>query len=185
MTSKPSKFIIVPGNGCTPVEDCNWYLSVADELKKLGFKVMLKDMPDPYGARESKWIPFIQKDLECDSQSIIIGHSSGAEAAMRLAEQQKVLGLILVSACHTDLGLKSERLSGYYSREWKWDQIKKNTNWIIQLHSKDDHLVPIEEGNFVAKSLGSEYHVFEEEGHFLTDEFPQLIEIIKKKLNLK
>ena len=33
---------------------------------------------------------------------------------MRFAEQYQVYGIVLVSACHTDLGLKSERIAGYY-----------------------------------------------------------------------
>lgn len=44
------------------------------------------------------------------------GHSSGAEAAMRFAETHHVKGLVLVSACVTDLGDENERLSGYYNR---------------------------------------------------------------------
>ena len=42
----------------------------------------------------------------------------GAEAGMRLLETTRVLGLVLVSACHTDLGVESEREAGYYSRPW-------------------------------------------------------------------
>ena len=61
-------------------------------------------MPDPNDAKESIWIPFIIETLNCDASTIIFGHSSGAEAAMRLLENHKVKGCILVSACHTDLG---------------------------------------------------------------------------------
>jgi uncharacterized protein len=66
-------------------------------------------MPDPVKARRNIWIPFIIKDLGCDENTILIGHSSGAEAIMRLAEDQKVMGIILVSACYTDLGCDSEK----------------------------------------------------------------------------
>jgi len=34
-------------------------------------------------ARESIWLPFMEKELQCDENTIIVGHSSGAEAAMR------------------------------------------------------------------------------------------------------
>lgn len=34
-------------------------------------------------ARESIWLPFMEKELRCDEGTVIIGHSSGAAAAMR------------------------------------------------------------------------------------------------------
>lgn len=34
-------------------------------------------------ARESIWLPFMETELHCDEKTIIIGHSSGAIAAMR------------------------------------------------------------------------------------------------------
>jgi len=43
----------------------------------------MENMPDPYDAKESIWLPFIKKDLGCDKNTILIGHSSGAEAIMR------------------------------------------------------------------------------------------------------
>ena len=61
-------------------------------------------MPDPIKARESIWIPYILDELKADENTVLIGHSSGAEAIMRLAEKHKVFGLVLVSACYTDLG---------------------------------------------------------------------------------
>ena len=35
---------------------------------------------------------------------------------MRFAETRRVRGIVLVSACVTDLGDENERSSGYYSR---------------------------------------------------------------------
>jgi len=63
-----------------------------------------QNMPDPVYAREHIWHKFIRESLRCDEHTIIIGHSSGAEAAMRLLETDKLRGVVLVSACHTDLG---------------------------------------------------------------------------------
>jgi len=40
-------------------------------------------MPDPVMAREAIWIPFMEQQLNCDSNTVIIGHSSGAQAALR------------------------------------------------------------------------------------------------------
>ena len=93
-------------------------------------------MPDPFEAKESIWLPFIREELLVNEETIVIGHSSGAEAAMRLLENTKVKGCILVSACHTDLGIESERIAGYYSRPWLWNAIKTNAGsniflWIL------------------------------------------------------
>ena len=34
-------------------------------------------------AREEIWIPFMKEHLNCNENTVIVGHSSGAEAAMR------------------------------------------------------------------------------------------------------
>jgi predicted alpha/beta hydrolase family esterase len=162
------RVIILPGNGCTPVEDCNWYGWMQDTLQKSGVfsEVVLRDMPDPYEAKEEIWMPFIKDELKVDEHTIVIGHSSGAVAAMRLLEHTRVLGCVLVSTCHTDLGCESERISNYYSRPWQWEKIKANASWILQYHSVDDHLIPIEEADFVASNIDSTYTRFQNRSHF-------------------
>lgn len=75
-------------------------------------------MPDPNLARKSIWIPFIINDLKADEKTLLIGHSSGAEATLRLLEDYKVAAAILVSACYTDLNNKYEKMSGYYDDPW-------------------------------------------------------------------
>jgi predicted alpha/beta hydrolase family esterase len=119
--SERQRIVIIPGMGCFPVRDCNWYAWLQDQLEQdpTGrFDVILEDMPDPYAARESRWIPFILNTLKIDDKTILIGHSSGCQAIMRLIEKYKVRGVILVAACHTDLGDEDERASEYYNRPW-------------------------------------------------------------------
>lgn len=60
----------------------------------------------------------MRDELVCDDNTVIIGHSSGAAAAMRYAEQWPVAGLVLVGAYSTDLDDETEQLSGYLSRPW-------------------------------------------------------------------
>jgi predicted alpha/beta hydrolase family esterase len=115
------RIVIVPGMGCVPVRECNWYAWLQDTLEQEfadRFTVILRDMPDPHGARESQWVPFIRNTLKVDEKTILIGHSSGCEAIMRLVEKEKVRGVILVAACHTDLGDENERASEYFNRPW-------------------------------------------------------------------
>ena len=34
-------------------------------------------MPDPLYARESNWLPFMQDQLRCDANTVIVGHRYG------------------------------------------------------------------------------------------------------------
>ena len=36
-------------------------------------EVRLENMPDPYTARESVWLPFMRETLKCDAATIIVG----------------------------------------------------------------------------------------------------------------
>ena len=188
--AKRQRVVIVPGNGCAPIEDANWYCHLRDSLNALptsatdlspAYTAVAHTMPDPDEAYEATWLPYMREQLGVDADTILVGHSSGAEAAMRLCEETRVKGLLLVSACHTDLGLESEAVSGYYSREWRWERIKSNAGWIVQLHSTNDRLVPVAEGREVARQLGSEYIEHSNRGHFLKRTMPEVVEILERK----
>ncbi|KAM3575107.1 hypothetical protein VYU27_003020 [Nannochloropsis oceanica] len=179
------RLVIVPGNGGGDVTQANWYGWAQRSLASLpGIEeVLLQNMPDPYTARESIWLPFMKEKLKCDASTIIIGHSSGAEAAMRFAETNRVAGLVLVSACVTDLGNANERASGYYSRPWGWERIKNNAGFIIQFGSSDDPFIPWNEHQAVHEGTGSELYASDSEGHYMTVDFPLLKKVLGAKLS--
>ena len=179
------KAILMPGNGGGTPED-NWFPYLERELPKLGIIVINKQFPDPILARESYWLPFV-KELGADENAILIGHSSGAVAAMRFAETNKILGSVLVGACYTDLGDENERQSGYYNRAWDWQAIKNNQKWIIEFASIDDLFIPIQEARYIHKKLQTEYCEYKDQGHFGHGgsprlEFPELVEALKSKI---
>jgi predicted alpha/beta hydrolase family esterase len=182
----PMKVILLPGNGSCSVERHHWYKWLRDSLFSHDFEVIAEDMPDPHLARRSFWIPFIEEKIGDDPRAILIGHSSGALAAMRYIENHPAAGVILVSACHTDLGLKSEKISGYYREPWGWDRMKENTGWIVQLASTDDPFIPIEEARFIHEKLQSEYFEFNDRGHFMGSDkegrrLPEALDILLAK----
>ncbi len=124
-------------------------------------------MPDPDRARRSIWLPHLQSIVL--PSDIVVGHSSGAQAAMRLAETMPLRALFLVSACHTDLGNEGERAAGWYppgGGPWDWEGIKRNCGEIVQFHSADDPFIGMDEAMFVHENLGSKLHAFEDRSHF-------------------
>src|ERR1700722_11552112 len=148
------KAIIIHGNGGSRPTDI-WIPYLKNELEKIGIETLAPQFPDAVLARSSYWLPFL-KELKADAETIIIGHSSGAIAAMRYAEKNRIFGSVLVGSYHTDLGLDTEKLSGYFDTPWDWEAIKKNQNWIIQFASESDPCIPIEEARFVQKKLHTE-----------------------------
>ncbi len=187
MISHPSiKAIFIPGNDGGTTQD-QWFPYAKRELKKLGLAVRAETFPDPILAREQYWIPFL-KELGADEKTILIGHSSGAVAAMRFADKNKILGSVLIGACYTDLNDEMEKKSGYYDRPWDWEAIKANQEWIIQYASIDDPYIPVEEARHIHTQLGTEYYEYKDQGHFgeptrPKPEFPEMIEAIRKKLS--
>ena len=180
------KVIFIHGNGGGDINKPDgWFPYLKRELSKLGLEVISQNFPDPMWARKKYWLPFLGK-LGADENTVLIGHSSGAVAAMRYAETHKLLGTVLVAACHTDLGIESEKISGYYDEEWQWEKIKQNQQWIVQFHSTNDPLIPVEEARFVHQKLNSEYYEMTDQQHFgypiAKLEFPEIVEVIKQKL---
>ncbi|MFA5945386.1 MAG: alpha/beta hydrolase [Patescibacteria group bacterium] len=176
--------IIIRGNG-NAKPSSHWFPYVERELTKLGLEVVNVEFPDPVMAHEREWLPFLD-ELGADENTILIGHSSGAVAAMRYAEKNEILGSVLVGACYTDLGDAGERESGYYDRPWDWEAIKKNQRWIVQFASTDDPLIPIAEARHIHEVLGTEYTEFTDRQHFgypkEQKEFPELVASVREKL---
>lgn len=176
------KAILIHGNGgCTAAD--YWLPWVERELRAVGLDVINFTFPDNVKARARFWLPHLEA-LDADDQTILIGHSSGAVAAMRYAETHKLLGSILVGVCHTDLGDPFEAASGYYATPWDWPAIRANQQWIAIYGSSDDPHIPIAEPRFVAAELKCSYYEFTDRGHFNdTHEFPEIVALVKRKLN--
>lgn len=175
------KAILIHGNGGCTAADI-WLPWLEHALRGLGIDVINQTFPDNVKARAAFWLPHLEF-LDADENTILIGHSSGAVAAMRYAETHRLLGSVLVGVCHTDLGDGFEAASGYYSSPWNWEQIRKNQRWIAIYNSADDPHIPIAEPRFVASQLRCSYFEYKDRGHFVDQrEFPEIVEFIRRKL---
>ena len=176
-----TRAILIHGNGgCTAAD--GWLPFVERDLRALGLSVINRTFPDNVRARAEIWLPFLEH-LGADEHTVLIGHSSGAVAAMRYAETHRLLGTVLVGVCHTDLGDPDERASGYYRDPWRWDDIRRNQQWIGIFQSADDPLIPIAEARHVASQLACSYFEHTDRGHF-TDRaaFPELVHFVRRQL---
>eukprot|EP01083_Nonionella_stella_P060157 157249_1 len=198
----PPIVIICPGNGCTNIRQSNWYGHLQEQLKERDIKCICENFPDPFKARRKIWLPFIDtlitKAIDGDTSSaseriILVGHSSGAQAALRYAETTPIRAVILVSATYSDLGDKNERQSGYYPQPaigsnnkevnaYDFNSMKQNCKIWHQFHSDDDPFIPLYESDKIANGLGlsktdGTYRVLHGRSHFF-ESFPELLEAI-------
>ncbi len=177
------KAILIHGNGGCTAADI-WLPWLERQLTALGLDVINHTFPDNVKARSSVWLPYLES-LDADDETILVGHSSGAVAAMRYAETHQLLGSVLVSVCHTDLGDAFEAASGYYRTSWQWDRIRENQQWIAIFHSTDDPLIPVVEARHVASQLKCSYFELANRGHFdRSREFPEALDYIKRMTGL-
>jgi len=172
--------IICPGNGCTNVYESNWYGLLYDQLTSKGIPAYCENFPDPLNARRDRWVPFIRSLAEKQDNPInvvLVGHSSGAQAALRYAEEYPVHACILVSATYSDLGDAHERASGYYPQKKKdgmeenpylFDRMKENCRHWWQFHSDDDPFIPTFEAEKIRDGLGlsTTYNMLPGRSHF-------------------
>jgi pimeloyl-ACP methyl ester carboxylesterase len=176
------KVILIHGNGGSTAGDI-WLPWLERELTRLGLEVINQTFPDNVKARARYWLPFID-ELGADAHTILIGHSSGAVAAMRYAETHRLAGSVLVGVCHTDLGDRGEAASGYYREPWQWQRIRENQEWIGVFSSDDDPCIPVSEARFVAAQLRCKYFEFTGRGHFMDAELPEVLQFVRRQLHL-
>ena len=138
----------------------------------------LKDFPDPHVCREKIWLPFIEQELGADDRAVLVGHSSGAVAAMRMAERRKLRGIVVIAGYDSDLGDANEKASGYFNRPFDWATIKSNCDFIISIGGTRDELVPIETQRRVADAMNATFIELKSRDHFFTPPFDDLIDCL-------
>eukprot|EP00030_Apusomonadida_sp_AF-17_P000021 a1035_24.p1 GENE.a1035_24~~a1035_24.p1 ORF type:complete len:208 (-),score=65.36 a1035_24:289-885(-) len=153
MATGPPIIVLVPGNGGGgDMRRHNYYGWLEHELLTRGYEVRLPaggQMRDALLARRSIWLPQIVDEIlegsaELAARAVIVGHSSGAVAAMRLAEQTRLCGIVVVAGYDSDLGDKTERASGYFDDPFDFAAMRANAGRIVLIAGTDDDLVPFE-----------------------------------------
>lgn len=181
------RVVLIHGN-CGASIDGIWFPYLKRELEDRGYDVVAKTFPDPIKGRMRYWLPFLTEVIRPDERTAIIGHSSGAVAAFRYAESAPLFGTFAVAGHHTDCGYELERRSGFFDRPWDWAAIRRNQRFIVQFHSTDDPLVPVQVAQELHQLTGSRFTLMEGRGHFGSpgqkdiEKFPELLSAVCDEL---
>jgi predicted alpha/beta hydrolase family esterase len=185
-TTLMKRVVLLHGNGGGTGSD-QWFPYIKRELEKIDVTCVAPDLPDAELARKQFWFPYFTDELKLSADDIVVGHSSGALAILKYAEDHKIGASALIGSYYTDLGYEDEKNSGYFDTPWQWENIKANQEWTAIFASTDDPYIPITEPQFIRDKLDSEYFEFSDKGHFGQQSkpmlaFPELLDFLKKKL---
>ena len=167
----------------------NWFPWLKKQLEIKGYKVWVPKLPGsdkPQLKQYTKYI-FGNKDWQFDSESIVIGHSSGAVAALALLNElpkNSVINTCILVAIFekNSPGGAWEPNTNLFNYTFDLVKIKKQAKKFIIFASDNDPYCPLLYAQNLAKELGGKIVVVEGAGHFNEDsgykKFPLLMKYL-------
>lgn len=179
------KAVILHGTSSNP--HGNWFDWLKDLLEKNDYEeVWVPQLPNADHPDMTAYKEFIfDSDFKFDTDTTIVGHSSGAVAALAVLE-----------ALPDELQIDTAIMVGVYRPEIKKfsspealdpDRIKNKAKRFVFLHSDNDPYCPLEHAKYFAEVLSGELVVVRGQDHFSTHinpkhvTLPAMIDILKFK----
>jgi uncharacterized protein len=178
------KAIIFHGTGGSP--DSNWIPYIKEGLEKKGYEVVVPSLPnsDNPNLKDSLQMALA---LPYDSDTILIGHSSGASLILSVLENidAKVRQAILVAGFFEPLN--SPEPEPMVQEVYDWEKIKLHCQEFIFINSDNDPWGCTDKvGSALQERLGGKLIVATGQGHMGSEafnqpykEFPSLLSLIK------
>ncbi len=164
------------------LQGIDWKMNLQEKLGDT-FEVFLPKMPNAQNAVYAEWCIWFEKFLPLLNDGLIlVGHSLGAVfLAKYLSEHdvaKKISGTLLVAPPFaTDEG----RILPQFAITTSLEKLEQQGGKVIIYHSKDDLVVPFGELKQYQDRLPTlETRIFEDRGHFNMEEFPEIVEEIRK-----
>jgi predicted alpha/beta hydrolase family esterase len=102
---------------------------------------------------------------------------------MRVAERNKVRGIVLVAGYDDDLGDAGEKASGYFDEAFDYEKIAHNCQKEIEcVIGMRDSLVPADVQLALAKKLRANVSAIDARDHFFTPPAEEIFDAVKRLL---
>lgn len=177
--------IIFHGTSATP--QSNWFEWLKVQLESNDYSpVWVPQLPNADSPNMSRYKEFIfESDFEFNSETLMVGHSSGAVTVLSVLEA-------LPKSAQVDVAI----MVGVYRPEIKHfsspealdiKKIKNKAKRFIFIHSDNDPYCPLEHAEYFANELGAELIIIPGQDHFSASinpkhtTLPKLLEILNLK----
>lgn len=175
--------LIIHGTGTR--NDEFWFPWMKKELEAKGYTVWLPQMPNADHPNLEEWLPFIMDQASLTEDTILIGHSAGAQLILSILERisKPIRQAILVSGYARALRASADDES---DGAVNWKKVRGKYRSIIFINSDNDPWgCDDAQGKIMQENLGGELIVAEGEGHMGSTtykqpykEFPLLVKLL-------
>lgn len=160
--------LIIHGTEGYPEE--NWFPWIKKHLEEYGYKVIIPQFPTPENQTPEHWFTTLKPYLESfNEQTILIGHSCGGAFLLRVLEQNitKIKAAVFVAASAGVKPIKYYEVDRpFVEKSFNWEKIRNSAEHFLVFHSEDDPFICLDNGELIAKEVGTELIKLKDAGHF-------------------
>ncbi len=180
--------IILHGTDSNP--EANWFAWLKQKLSTAGYDVWVPQLPDCHVPNLETYGNFLFDSGWDFTNSLVIGHSSGAVEVLNLLMDERcphVKLAVCASAWDhgTPAGMDDLQFAQLFPEHgFDFDRIKSKAERIEFFHSDNDPYCPLEQAEYLAKNTGANLTVIPDGDHLGGNytEFPELWNVIAKNL---
>jgi len=149
------------------------------------YELFTPEMPNSQNAKYEEWKIWFERHFEFLNDGVcLVGWSQGAYFLLKYLSENKLpfkaSTLILVAPPCKPADFGGEDGGDFAFKIEKLPAVAEQVADIHIFHSKDDFVVPYEHAEILRAALPeATLHTFEDRNHFLQEDFPELIELIK------
>mgnify|MGYP001579158339 CR=1 FL=1 len=162
-----------------------WFPYIKEKLEERSFDVWLPQLPNAEKPNREDWLPFILENGKFTEETVMIGHSAGAQIILSVLEKidTKIKKAILVSGYAK--ALRKDAGSENNVDDFNWEAMKEKAEEFIFINSDNDPWqCDDKQGRIMFDKLGGTL-VIRHEGHMGSTtynqpykEFPLLAKLI-------
>ncbi len=172
------RIILVHGYKASP--KTNFWPWLERELKDRRFEVVMPELPTPETPDRDAWTKALLEAVgHLSDQDIVVGHSLGGAAALRLLEAVEARttphACVLIS---TPWMIKDDRFRSFFLTELDHDVLMWRASKFVVVHAKDDTVIPVAHADRYAQVFHAKLITPEVGGHFDGPEYPELLKAI-------
>lgn len=172
------RVILVHGYKSGP--ELNFLPWLTMELRAKGFDVVCPQLPEPENPDPDAWTKaLLEVAAPLDKDTIIVGHSLGGAAALRLIEAAEARttphALVLIA---TPWMIRDEKFRGFFMSELDFEVLMWRASKIVVMHGNDDAIIPVDHGKRLADALHAAFIPVDGVGHFQGAEYPVILDTI-------